>query len=206
MRFIHNLLPLLTSRPSSRIVSIHGAGKEGHLNEDDLELKNTWSFLNAAMHTSTMNTLALQEIASMHPSISCVHVFPGIVITGAFDVFSQGWYFPLRFLFRNLVLPIIKLLSVNLTESGERHLFHATSSRYPPATSKGLGGNGVALPSGVKLAEGADGKEGSGCYLLDQNGEIVGDRKLLEEYRKKDMGKRIWEHTQEAFGRVVGPA
>lgn len=51
--------------------------------------------------------------------------------------------------------------------------------------------------------KGWDWKDGSGCYLLDQNGEMVGDRKLLEEYRKKDTGKRIWEHTQEVFDRVL---
>jgi hypothetical protein len=204
MRFIHNLLPLLSSSPSSRIVSIHGAGKEGRLNEADLELKHTFSLSTAALHTSTMNTLALAEIASSYPSISCIHVFPGIVLTGAFVTLAEHWYFPLRFLLLWVVLPLAKPFTVSLQESGERHLFHATSARYPPAKVRDPPGAGVALPKGVEVAKGADLREGSGCYLLNWNGETVGDEKLLEEYRKRDMGKRIWEHTHEVFDRVLG--
>lgn len=155
------------------------------------------------MHTCIMNTLVLTEIAAHHPSVSCIHVFPGLVITGGFDAFSDDWPFPLRFLFRHVALPIMKLFTISLEESGERHLFHATSARYPPARVKESSDAGVALPKGVEVAKGWDWKDGSGCYLLDQNGEMVGDRKLLEEYRKKDMGKRIWEHTQEVFDRVL---
>jgi hypothetical protein len=54
------------------------------------------------------------------------------------------------------------------------------------------------------VAKGADGREGSGCYLLGWDGETVGDEKLLKEYREREMGKKIWEHTQEVFDRVVG--
>ena len=180
MRFVHNLLPLLSSSPSSRIVSIHGAGKEGHLNEADLELKHTFTVRTARLHTCTMNTLALTEIASSYPSISCIHVFPGLVVTGAFVTFAEDWYLPLRFLFVWVVLPFAKLFTVSLQESGERHLFHATSARYPPAGVRDPPGGGVALPNGVEVARGADWREGSGCYLL------------------------IWEHTQEVFDRVVG--
>ncbi len=204
MRFVHNLLPLLSSSPSSRIMSIHGAGKEGRLNEADLELKHTFSLATAAMHTSTMNTLALAEVAASHPSISCVHVFPGVVVTGAFNTFAEDWYFPLRFLFLKVVLPVAKLFTVSLQESGERHLFHATSARYPPAEVRSPPGGGVGLPNGVEVARGADGNVGSGCYLLNWNGETTGDKKLLDEYRQREMGKRIWEHTQEVFDRVVG--
>ena len=203
MRFVQNLLQLLSAPPSSRIVSIHGAGKEGRLIEDDLELKHNFSLQNAAMHTSTMNTLALQESASSHPSISCIHVFPGLVVTPGYNGFVEDWVFPLRVLFQKIVFPAMKLFTASLPESGERHLFHATSSRYPPASPKALDQSGVALPAGVKVAEGADQQEGSGCYLLDQNGETIGDKKLLEEYRKRDMGQKIWEHTQQVFDRVI---
>ena len=182
------LLPVLTSTPSSRIVNVHGAGKEGHLIEDDLELKHNFSFQNAAMHTCTMNTLALAEIAALHPSVSCIHVFPGLVITGGFDTFSEDWPFPLRFLFRHVALPIMKLFTISLEESGERHLFHATSARYPPARVKESSDAVVALPKGVEVAKGWDWKDGSGCYLLDQNGEMVGIGNCW-----RSIGRRIWE-------------
>ena len=150
-----------------------------------------------------MNSLALAEIAATHPSISCIHVFPGIVITKAFDVFAEDWILPLRLLFTHVVLPFAKLFTVSLEESGQRHLFHATSARYPPAQVQIPPEAGVALPKGIEVANGEDGIQGSGCYLLNYDGETVGDQKLLEEYRKRDMGKKIWEHTQEIFDRVL---
>ena len=58
------------------------------------------------------------------------------------------------------------------------------------------------------VAEGVGGGEGAGweggCYLVNRDGETVGDEKLLEEYRKRKMGKTIWEHPQGVFVRVVG--
>ncbi len=202
MRFVQNLLPLLSSSPSSRIISIHGAGKEGRLNEADLELKHNFSLRTAAMHTATMNTLALAEIASSHPTISCVHVFPGVVITNAWAILAEEWYAPLRLLFMRVVVPFMELFTVSLQESGERHLFHATSARYPAVGMRDPPNSGVALPKGVEVARGWDQREGSGFYCLNWNGETVGDENLFEEYRKKEMGKKIWDHTQEIFDRV----
>ena len=173
-------------------MSIHGAGKEGHLNEDDLELKHIFTMQNAAMHTSTMNILALEEVAATHPTISCVHVFPGLVITPAFAIFSEDWPLPLRVLFRRVVLPLIRIFTTSLPESGQRHLFHATSACFPPAGVKDPPGAGVARPPRVEVVRAADWKYGSGCYLLSYNGETIGDKKLLDDYRQRGMGKKIW--------------
>ena len=173
------------------------------MDENDLELAHSFSMQSAATHTSTMNTLALAEIASTHLNISCVHVFPGVVVTKAFTVFAADWVLPLRLLFVHVVLPLAKLFTVSLQESGQRHLFHATSGRYPPAGLKESPGAGVALPKGLVVAKGENGLQGSGCYLVNYDGETVGDQKLLDEYRKRGMGKKIWEHTQEVFDRVL---
>ena len=206
MRFVHNLLPLLCCGPSSRVVSIHMAGHEGRLIEDDLELKHNWSFPNAGKHTATMNTLALTEISSLHPSISCIHVFPGWVITQGSVTLSEDWFLPLRLFYQFLVTPLAKLFTTSLPESGQRHLFHATSARYPPADVEDQASMGVAMPDGVDVAVGSDWNEGSGCYVLGPGGEVVGNRKLLDEYFKRGMGKKIWQHTQEVFDRVLGTA
>ncbi len=104
-------------------------------------------------------------------------------------------------MFVRAALPLMKMMTTHLEEVGQRHLFHATSARYPPQRGSETG---VKLPDGVQVAKGADGKEGSGCYLLGPDGEPVGDRRLLEEYRTREMGKRIWEHTLEVFERVSG--
>ncbi|KAL8785704.1 MAG: hypothetical protein Q9195_008527 [Heterodermia aff. obscurata] len=201
-RFIQNLLPLLSAPPTSRIVSIHGAGNEGKLNENDLELAHSFSVRAAAMHTATMNTLALAEIAATHPSISCLHVFPGIVMTKATEhIVAKDWVLPLRLLWAYVVLPIAKFFAVTLSESGQRHLFHATSARYKPTAKPGAG---VPLQPGMTVAIGEDGREGTGCYILNYDGEPIGNQNLFDEYRKKEMGKKIWQHTDEVFDRVLG--
>lgn len=203
MRFVHNLLPQLQACPSARILSIHGAGREGHLNENDLLLKDTFSFRNAAMHTSTMNSLALGKIASSYPTISCVHTFPGVVITPAYETFSEDWPLPLHLLFQWGVVPLLKLVTTSVPESGERQLFCATSARYPPAATRQGPGAGVKLPEGVQVAKGSDWKEGSGCYIVHWDGETVGDKKLFDEYRQRDMATKIWEHTCEVFAQAT---
>lgn len=101
------------------------------------------------------------------------------------------------------MLPLVKPFTVSLQESGERHLFHATSARYSPSGVRDPPGAGVALPKGVEVAKGWDLKVGSGCYVLNWDGKKVGDEELFEEYRKREMGKKIWEHTQEVFDRVL---
>ena len=199
-RFIQNLLPLLSAPPTSRIVSIHAAGNEGKLNESDLELAHSFSLQAATVHTATMNTLALAEIAATHPSISCLHIFPGIVKTKALDIFAEDWVPALRLLWAYVVLPITKVFTVSLSESGQRHLFHATSARYKPTAKPGAG---VALPRGITVAKGEDGREGTGCYILNYDGETIGDQKLFDEYRRREMGKKIWQHTDEVFNRVL---
>lgn len=208
MRFIQNLLPLLLSPSSSRILNIHGAGREGQLIEDDLGLRHSWSLNKGHVHTATMNTLALGELASSHPSISFIHVFPGILVTGATQKFAEDWSLPLRLLFHLVVVPIATLFTLGLQESGERHLFHTTSARYPPAQVKkdpdhASAPAGVGLPQGVKVAQGWDQREASGCYLVNHDGETIGDQSLLEGYRKKEMGKKVWAHTLEVFDRVI---
>ena len=92
-------------------------------------------------------------------------------------------------------------------QSAEDWAAPAVSRDFCQVSTGGVEGStrwGVALPKGVQVARVSDWMEGSGCYLLDRAGEPVWDKKLLEEYRKKEMGKRIWEHTQEVFERVLG--
>lgn len=150
-----------------------------------------------------MNTLAMGELASRYPSISCIHVFPGIVVTPATIKMAEDWAWPWRVLFHWVVEPVARLFTLGLQESGERHLFHATSARYPPREMREGARAGVPLPKGVDVANGWDQKEGSGCYLLNYDGETVGDQKLLEEYRRREMGKTVWKHTEDVFDRVL---
>lgn len=205
MRFIKNLLPQLTkagivtedsapAKPGLRstlasVVSVLQAGGEGPLNLDDLSLKTTYSLRNAAKHAITMTSLSMQELAASHPEVSFVHAYPGVVKTGLMRGFGTVTRVAM-----NAMLVLAKPWLVPLNESGDRHLYAATSPRFPPRLSTG----------GDDVAPGADGVKGSGAYLLNWDASAVGNQKVLQEYRQNETGKIVWEHTVGVFESICG--
>ena len=85
---------------------------------------------------------------------------------------------------------VAKPLAVPLQESGERHLYEATSDSYPPLSLSASEESAVIGSKGVK---------GSGAYLLSWNGAPCGAVQIMEKYRSKDAGKQIWKHTLDVF-------
>lgn len=205
MRFINNLLPQLTkagatyedsgpAKPGLRrnlasVVSVLEAGGESPINLDDLSLQTTYSLKNAAKHAITMTSLSMQELAASHPEVSFVHAYPGLVKTGLMREFGTVTRIAM-----NAMLVLAKPWLVPLDESGDRHLYAATSPRFPPRASNGDN----------DVAPGADGSKGSGSYLLHWDGSTVGNQKLLQDYRKNETGKLVWEHTVGVFESVCG--
>lgn len=61
--------------------------------------------------------------------------------------------------------------------------------------------DGVGLVEGLSLANGVDGKPGSGLYSLNYDASEIGEGSmfLLERYRKEGMVERVWEHAQAEF-------
>ena len=123
------------------------------------------------------------------------------------------------------LLPLFWLLSspfsIPLEESGERHLFLATSGAYPSRDAEkrglgagGLGGGGALVQGGVvplinglgvKRASvtGADGK-GNGVYRTKADGETFPDKKVLVDARKEGLDVAGWRETVKVFERVLG--
>ncbi|KAL1963463.1 hypothetical protein VTN77DRAFT_8364 [Rasamsonia byssochlamydoides] len=206
MRFVHNLLPLLTAAAAagnsnsnngtktnlSRVITVLSTGDEGRLFLDDLSLKSHYSLANAATHAITMSSLAVSELAAAHPRTTFIHAFPGVVQTNLMREFNP--------LVRGIVSGLSCLMKpwmVPLEESGERHLYAATSPAYPPKASSSAG----AAEKSVVAAPGADG----GAYLLHWDGSTPNKKeKLLREYQSSGVGKRVWEHTLEVFEKICG--
>lgn len=191
MRFVHNLLPELTAASKepnslSRVVSILSAGSEGPLIEDDLELKHNFSLRNCLKHAVVMNDFACEELAMQHPGTAFVHVYPGFVKTGILD--HGGMV--MKVLGR-VAQTVLSPMAVSPGESGERNLFHGSASMFAPKAS-----------AGADAAVGSDGTKGSGAYLLNWNGKKVGNEKVLNALRERQMGKTIWEHTLDVFRRA----
>ncbi|KAJ9619635.1 hypothetical protein H2203_008416 [Taxawa tesnikishii (nom. ined.)] len=98
-------------------------------------------------------------------------------------------------------------LYMNLRECGERHLFLCTSARYPAGEAANAA-DGVPLADGLVVARGTDGKDGSGCYSVDAQGESAGlaVEETLAKFRKEGLVEKIWENTEEEFVRITGTA
>ncbi|KAJ6015999.1 hypothetical protein N7540_010590 [Penicillium herquei] len=202
MRFATNLLPQLTRAANvsdtskqglggnlSRVVSVLSAGYETSLQLDDLDLKTHYSLRNCSSHAITMNTLFMRELAAAHPATTFIHAYPGGVKTGLMREFG-----PLTRAAINALAILAKPWMVPLDESGQRHLYASTSPRFPPRASG----------EGPDAADGADGKQGSGAYLLAWDGSITGNRKILEAADENETGKLVWKHTWGIFQSICG--
>ena len=205
MRFLSNLLPLLkasseTTPHFSRSISIFSAGYEERINFDDLDLKNTFSTRRCAAHTIVMNDFMTEEFAARAPGTTFIHSSP-LAVKTALGRDAPLWVRVLAQAAGLLFAPLF----VGEKETGERYTFLATSALYPPFKPGGdePRAKGIAVPWGVKtVMQGADGRDGSGAYLVNWSNEPTGSKKLLQEYREKGTGKIVWEHTMGIFERV----
>ncbi|EFW19245.1 conserved hypothetical protein [Coccidioides posadasii str. Silveira] len=204
MRFIVNLLPLLTVAAQdssvkanarlSRVVSVLDphvsvrAGGSGKLNFSDLSLKHTFSLKNCGAHASLMGDFFLEGMAQRHPHTSFVHAYPSGVATGLMREMPAGG------VLAAVLTPLLSAFMVPIDESGERHLFAATSERFPPkAEGEGMEGD---------VAVGSDSTKGSGCYWVSWDGEVFPANKKLGKTREEGAVEKVLQHTEEVFKRV----
>lgn len=182
------LLPLLNQSKSPHVLSILAGGQEGSLHEDDLGLENPKNFSvgSGNSHATTMMTFALEHLASENPRISFVHAFPGIVATPLFNRIAGGI---LGMVIRYVVAPVLKLFLRSVSEAGQRGLFLITSARY--SVDDGI----VPLAGDLQKSQRTEG----GIFTIDQNGEAGDNAKVLEDFRKRGVDKKIWDHTMSVF-------
>ena len=142
-----------------------------------------------------MTSLIFEEMALKVPSVSFVHAYPGFVKTG----FAKDQPAAIR-VANELATTILSWWAVGIEESGQRHLYAATSAAYPPkAGEKG----GVEVSRG-KVAKGSAGVEGSGAYLIGSDNEVRANENVLRELRSTGAGEKIWAHTMKTFENVRG--
>lgn len=199
-RFILNLLPLLRQAPSlRRVVTVLAAGHEGPIYADDFQGRKV-PLSGMRGHNVSMTDLMLEHMSSLAPEVSFVHDYPGPVKSG-FGRETNGILMKVAISSFKIIGPLVY---VPTRESGERHLFYATSARYPARS--GTGAAGVPVPGGVAVSGGTTGEVGSGVYALNRDGESAGPKSLhvLAKMRGEGMAQRLWEHTMAEFTRVTG--
>ncbi|KAL8899338.1 MAG: hypothetical protein Q9207_006250 [Kuettlingeria erythrocarpa] len=207
---LNNPQPLLSPAPNPRIISVLAAGQEAKINLSDLELKHNYGVIACANHGTTMTSLVFEHLAHQQPTVSFIHVHPGYVKT---NILQSGFSWPVAYLFKYIIQPLISFLETPLLDVGDRQVFYGTSARYPPlsssqATSTGESSTdaGAPLPAGVEIAMGSDGNRGSGAYLTTADSEAAptGTGKLLRGYREEGVPEKVWRHTEEIFATVRG--
>ncbi|PYI09220.1 hypothetical protein BO78DRAFT_427578 [Aspergillus sclerotiicarbonarius CBS 121057] len=199
IRFIINLLPLLQHATGlRRVISVGAGGSEGPIDTADFECRTAPAAFFRG-HITSMTTLALETLAEQAPTVSFVNEHPGPVKTGLMREADS-----LRMWIVWLVMMLIgRWVCVPLAESRERHLFLVTSAKYPARH----GGDGVPMPEGVSVAQGVDGKAGSGVYTLKWDGESAGNAVgVLDRLRQQGIGETVWRYTESQFKRITGEA
>ncbi|KAI8629866.1 NAD(P)-binding protein [Xylariaceae sp. FL1651] len=179
------LEPSMTTRFYTKLVAAHGL----------------LPLLNAAEHPRVVSVLAggqesplveddldLRNPAAENPKISFVHSFPGLVDTPLLGRGSTGIK---NFLLTRLVTPLLSFFALSPEEAGARTLFYMTSARFS------VNGGGVPVPAGV---EGEATKTAArGVFLVNDKSQSVGDEKVMEELRTREMDKKVWEHAMGIF-------
>lgn len=178
------------------MVSVLSPGLESaSFDLDNLDLKKNFSLRNAAYHAITMTDFAFEEMAKANPTVSFVHSFPGAVKTG----FVNEAGFAVRAAI-NLVAVLFSPFFMDLGESGERHLYAATSAVYPARH-----GDEAGVDIGTeKVIKGSAGETCSGAYLVGSDGEFKANEKVLKMLREKDAGPKVWEHTVKTIEAIRG--
>jgi NAD(P)-dependent dehydrogenase (short-subunit alcohol dehydrogenase family) len=201
-RFIVNLLPLLQHATYlRRVVSVAAGTKEGPVDTTDFQEARSLSILGRRAHFTSFITISHTVLAEKAPQVSFVHDFPGAVKTGIF----RGSTGVVSFMIRTLLKVLGPFIYIPSEESGERHLFLATSATYPA----GLGSetaSGIPLVTGVAVARGIDGKDGSGVYSVDQSCESAGPavEELLAKMKKDGVLDQVWGQTENLFKQITG--
>ena len=200
-RFIVNLLPLLQQATAlRRVVTVLVGGKEGPLDTSDFQGWNV-SGLSQRGHAASLVTLSLEGLAKKAPEVTFIHNFPGAVKTDLSKDLKKG---VMTSVLKAAFMVIGPFIYIPNQECGERHLFLATSAKYPAGTGKDA--SGVPLAGEVSVARGTSGEIGTGVYTVGSDGESAGPKvmKLLVKSRKEGVVEKIWKHTEDEFKRITG--
>lgn len=189
IRFITNLLPLLQGASTlRRVVNVGGGGGEGPIDTSDFPAVNL-SFSAIRGHLISLVTLGLEAIWKTAPTVTFIHNYPGSVPTPLLKS-------------RMSEEQISKMEIMPVEESGDRHVFMATSAKFPEKN----GGSGVSLED-CDVAIGTDGEVGSGMYSVGMDCESTFPevRELLAGLRGKGVVEEVRSHTIAEFERITKP-
>jgi len=163
--------------------------KEGFFDPEDTQGARL-AIRNFRTHVSCLNTLSLESFAKQATDVSFIHSFSGSVKSGIHR--EAGWLLKGLGMISSLASPLHRIPE---DESGERHLFLATSAKYPPRTNASV--SGVPLDSDVMIAVGTNGEASSGVYSIDEKNESAGPSvvQILADHRRAGRDELLMKTT-----------
>lgn len=123
----------------------------------------------------------MEHLASHYPQVSFIHSFPSAVQTNLDRDLGMVTKCAV-----NATMVIAKPWETPFNESGERHLYAASSPRFPPR---------IYMDSSTDAAEGSVGRTGGGFYRLNSDGSTYKPSNIMERYRSEGVRSLIWDHT-----------
>ena len=184
IRSVVKLLPLLNragqNQELARVVSVLGAGNEGKVFEDDLEMKHNYSLQKCSGQAISMNSLALEHLARENPNVSFVHTYPGVVRqTSIMSNMGQ----PLTAIIR-VVMFLATPFTTSVRTCAERQLYLSTVKDLSPNAKRGWSTNRPA------------------SYRITSSGDICSKNTLLSTYFGDGTLEKVWQFTEAIFERV----
>jgi len=199
LRFTTQLLPLLLSSPlPAHIISVFGPQNDRKFIESDLSLRDpaNYGFMAAGSHAAYLKTFFMEYLAAKYPGkLALAHLFPGLVITDAFQDPSLPVLFRGVFKYGSW---LVKPLTVGKEECGKRVIFGATA-RF---AARGTAGGKETGKTDEVVAVSTDGIVGGGAYKVDWNGEVMATKKQYVKLREEGWEQKAVNHILKAFEEI----
>ncbi|KAI1778921.1 NAD(P)-binding protein [Hypoxylon cercidicola] len=208
MRFVDQLLPLLTASPLPwHVVSVLNASVKSDLILDDMSLRDprNQGLLKAFAHRVGMTNIFREEVARRNPGkISLSHYHPGNVPTNAATSGNFPWW--LKTILTWIVIPLSRPFGVPFEECGQCVLFMASPTRFPARKVDGeiqdKTTTSIKRINGLEAAEGMDGEVGSGAYRVTRDGDAYPREKRYGEFHENGIVEMVYQHTVTAFAEI----
>lgn len=194
IRFITQLLPLLTASPiSGRVISVYAGGMENGTSPDELPIgcppDEVYGLNSVRKYSTFMKTFMFEELASKYAGrLSLTHIYPGLVDGPGFYSNEMPTWF--RWVWWALK-PLLSLYMTSPEDCGATMMYLATS-RFPAISTK--------TPSG-EAAVSTKMEPGGGAYGVGRTADPPAGVRY-EKIRKSDTAKRVWDHTMEILNRI----
>jgi NAD(P)-dependent dehydrogenase (short-subunit alcohol dehydrogenase family) len=158
-----------TSNSGGRVLTVLSAGVHSRYEhvQDDFDLKQHYSIVNAANAAGFYTDAALEQLAKQHPSILFSHAAPGFV--------NSNWGAEMPFYIRGMIRPIQALFATSELKCGQTLV-------------EGL----LQLPLPTSSAQQDDKSSPSNLYLLNPKGHVIDNGKFKHT---PEEGQTIWQKT-----------